>query len=159
MKFINVGKIVNTHGIKGELRILSKFRYKDKIFQKGMKLYIGKSKKEFIISTYRFHKIFDMVTFNGIDNINDVEYLKGEFVYINEDDLVLNEGEFLSENLIGFTVFIGDKNVGVVSSIIDTKANEVIKVNDILIPYVKDFINNIDKENKILYVNDIRGLM
>ena len=37
MKFINIGKIVNTHGIKGELRILSKFRYKDKVFKKGMK--------------------------------------------------------------------------------------------------------------------------
>ena len=34
MKFINIGKIVNTHGIKGELRILSDFKYKDKVFKK-----------------------------------------------------------------------------------------------------------------------------
>lgn len=159
MKFINIGKIVNTHGIKGELRILSKFRYKDKVFKNGMKLYIGKSKKEFTINTYRFHKIFDMVTFNGFNNINDVEYLKGEFVYINEDDLSLSSNEFLSENLIGFTVYIGDKNVGKVTNIIDTPANEVIKVDDILIPYVKDFIKKIDTDNKVLYINDIRGLM
>lgn len=159
MKFINIGKIVNTHGIKGELRILSKFRYKDKVFKKGMKLYVGKKKEEFIINTYRFHKIFDMVTFEGFNNINEVLYLKNEFVYVNEDDLNLSEDEFLSENLIGFTVMIGEKNVGVVTSIMDTPANEVIKVGNILIPYVKDFINKIDKENKILYVNDIRGLI
>ncbi len=159
MKFINIGKIVNTHGLKGELRILSKFKYKDRIFKKDMKLYIGKNKTEFTINTYRFHKIFDMVTFNGFNNINDVEYLKGEYVFINEDDLNLNEDEFLSEKLIGFKVFIGDKDVGTVTEIIDTGANEVIKVNNILIPYVKDFIKKIDKENKILYVNNIRGLI
>ena len=95
MKFINVGKIVNTHGIKGELRILSKFRYKDKVFKKGMNLYVGKKKEKFTINTYRFHKIFDMVTFNGFNNINDVLYLKNEFVYINEEDLVLDDDEFL----------------------------------------------------------------
>ena len=100
-----------------------------------------------------------MVTFEGFNNINEVLYLKNEFVYVNEDDLNLSEDEFLSENLIGFTVMIGEKNVGVVTSIMDTPANEVIKVGNILIPYVKDFINKIDKENKILYVNDIRGLI
>ena len=158
MKFINIGKIVNTHGIKGELRILSKFRYKDKVFKKGMNLDVGKKKEKFTINTYRFHKIFDMVTFNGFNNINDVLYLKNEFVYINEEDLNLDDDEFLSSNLIGFDVYIGKENVGKVTEIIDTPANEVIKVNNILVPYVKDFINKIDKENKILYVNDIRGL-
>ena len=45
MKFINIGKIVNTHGIKGELRILSDFKYKDKVFKKDFKFYIGKDKE------------------------------------------------------------------------------------------------------------------
>ena len=66
MKFINIGKIVNTHGIKGEVRMLSDFKYKDKVFKKGMKFYIGKDKKEYIVNTYRFHKIFDMFTFKYI---------------------------------------------------------------------------------------------
>ena len=52
MNYINVGKIVNTHGIKGELRILSKFRHKDKVFIKGNTLYIGKKKEKFIINSY-----------------------------------------------------------------------------------------------------------
>ena len=63
MKYINVGKLVNTHGLKGEVRILSDFRHKKNVFVKGMKLYIGKKKEEFTINTYRFHKIYDMVTF------------------------------------------------------------------------------------------------
>ena len=57
MELVRIGKIVNTHGIKGELRILSDFEFKDKVFKKGVKVYVGKKKKEFIINSYRFHKI------------------------------------------------------------------------------------------------------
>lgn len=160
MKFIKVGKIVNTHGIKGELRIISDFRYKDKVFVKNMKLYVGKNKKEFIINSYRFHKIYDMVTFIGFNNINDVEYLKGDFVFINEEDLKLDDGEILTEKLIDFDVFIGDNKVGKVTEILDTPANEVIRINkDILIPYVKEFIKEVDINNNTIYVNDIGGLI
>lgn len=159
MKFIRVGKIVNTHGIKGELRLLSDFKYKNRVFVKNMKIYIGKKKNEYIINSYRFHKIFDMITLKGYTNINDVEFLKGEYVFINESDLKLEEGEFLSENLIGYTMYIGNKEVGKISEVINTPANEVIKAGDILVPYVKDFINKIDEENKIIYINDIRGLI
>ena len=60
MELIKIGKIVNTHGIKGELRILSKFPYKEKIFIKNMKLYIDKKDIE-TINTYRKHKNFDIV--------------------------------------------------------------------------------------------------
>ena len=152
MKYINVGKLVNTHGLKGEVRILSNFRHKQNVFVKGMKLYIGKKKEEFIINTYRFHKIYDMVTFDGFNNINDVEYLKGLNVYINEDDLKL-DGEIYSGKLIDFNVIYENKEIGKVTEIIDTPANEVIRINDkILIPYIDEFIEKIDLENKILYV-------
>ena len=159
MKFINIGKLVNTHGIKGEVRILSDFRHKNKIFIKGMKLYIGKKHEEFIINTYRFHKIYDMVTFDGINNINDVEYLKGSQVYINEEDLKLDD-EIYSGKLINFSVYIGDKKIGNITEIIDTPANEVLRVDkDILIPYVDEFIKKIDINEKKVYVNDIGGLI
>lgn len=159
MKYIRIGKIVNTHGIKGELRILSDFRHKDKVFVKNFKFYIGKEKKEFVVNSYRFHKIFDMVTFKGFNNINEVEYLKGEYVFINENDLKLDNNEFFSGKLIGFNVIISDKEIGKVDEIINTPANEVIKCGKVLIPYVNEFINKIDEENKIIYINNVRGLL
>ena len=61
MKYVLIGKLVNTHGLKGEVRILSDFRYKDRVFIPNMKIYIGKEKKEETISTYRHHKIFEML--------------------------------------------------------------------------------------------------
>ena len=61
MKYVLIGKIVNTHGLKGEVRILSSFKYKDKVFKKDMCVYIGKDKICEKISGYRYHKIFDMI--------------------------------------------------------------------------------------------------
>ena len=157
MEFINIGKIVNTHGIKGELRILSDFRHKDKVFKKGMKFYVGKEKEEFIVNSYRFHKIFDMVTFEGFTNINEVLYLKGRQVYINKEDLVLDDGEVYIEDLIGYDVIIGEKTLGKVTGVMyNSKANDILKVGDILIPYVKDLIIKIE-DNKIYY-KEIGGL-
>ena len=82
---IIVGKYVNTHGIKGEIRILSDFSRKDLIFKPKFKLYINN--KEFIVKSYRKHKKYDMITFEGINSINDIEYLKGNNVYIKRDDI------------------------------------------------------------------------
>jgi len=159
MKYINVGKFVNTHGLKGEIRILSNFRHKNKVFIKNMKLYIGKNKEEFIIDSYRFHKIYDMVTFNGINNINDIEYLKGSQVFINEDDLKLDD-EIYSGKLIDFVVIYDNKEIGKITEIIDTPANEVLRVNDkILIPYVDEFIEKIDIDKKILYLKNVGGIL
>ena len=90
MELIKIGKIVNTHGIKGELRILSKFPYKEKIFIKNMKLYIDKKDIE-TINTYRKHKNFDMVTFTGYTNINEVLKYKGKNVYVNKEDITLSK--------------------------------------------------------------------
>ena len=156
MNYINVGKIVNTHGIKGELRILSKFRHKDKVFIKGNTLYVGKKKEKFIINSYRYHKIFDMVTFEGFTNINEVLKYKGDYVYINEDDLVL-EGEILSSKLIGYDCYIGEKYIGKIDEVLNEPASDVLRVGKILIPYVKEFIVKI--ENDTVYIKDIRGLM
>ena len=156
MKFIYIGKIVNTHGIKGELRILSDFKYKDKVFKKDFKFYIGKDKEEYIVNTYRHHKVFDMVTFDGYNDINEVLKLKGKNVYINNDDLDL-DGEIYIDNLIGFKVIVGDKEIGVVTDVMHMPANDIIKVGDILIPYVKEFIIKI--EDNTIYVKDVGGLL
>ena len=156
MKFINIGKIVNTHGIKGELRILSDFKYKEKVFKKDFKFYIGKDKEELIVNSYRHHKIFDMVTFNDLNDTNLVLKYKGKEVYINEEDLDL-DGEIYIDNLIGYKVVVGTKDIGVVTDVMHMKANDILRVNDILIPYVKEFILKI--EDNTIYVKDVGGLI
>lgn len=160
MQYLYIGKLVNTHGIKGEVRLISNFKHKSKVFVPGFKFYVGKEKKEFIIESYRKHKQFDMVVFKDNYDINLVEHLKGSFVNINKSDLILNKNEFLAVDLIGFNVIINDKLIGVIDNVIETPANEVLVLdNNVMIPYVKAFINNIDEKNKRVYVNDVKGLL
>ena len=160
MEYLYIGKYVNTHGIKGEIRILSNFRYKDKVFIKNMKFYLGKDKKEYIVESYRKHKNFDMVVFKDIHDINLIEGLKGSLVYINKDELKLDENTFLSFDLIGYSVIIKDKLIGIISDVIDTPANEVLVLdNNIMIPYVKTFIKDINSIKKEVIVEDVKGLI
>lgn len=160
MNYLYIGKLVNTHGIKGEVRLLSKFRYKDKVFVKGFKVYVGKDKEEFEIEKYRVHKNFDMLVFKDNYDINKVEYLKGSLVYINKDDLHLDDDTFLSNDLIGFNVIIDNKNIGIIKEVLDTPANEVLVLdNNVMIPYVKDFIDNINTNKKTITIKNIKGLI
>ena len=160
MDYIKIGKIVNTHGIKGEVRILSKFPYKDKVFVKDMNIYIDKKYKE-VISSYRKHKNFDMITLVGYDNINDVLKYKGLNVYVNKDDIRLDSNKYLDEDIIGSNVIYKGINVGVIKDIeiydkysllvILGKKEYLIPYNDNLIEKIlqDDYYSSSFKEYKI----------
>lgn len=164
MEYIYIGKIVNTHGIKGELRIISDFEYKDRVFKKGFNLYIGKDKIKEEINSYRHHKEFEMVTFIEYNNINQVlKYLK-EDVYILKEDLNLNEDEYLEKELIGFSVIENEEKVGEVIDITKTSpTNKIMEITykgkRVLLPYHKDFILKLDLQNKKIEVKLIEGMI
>ena len=155
MKYIFIGRIVNTHALKGEVRIVSNFEYKNKIFKENTLLYIGENKNKEIIETYRKHKQFDMVKFKGIDYINDVLKYKGSKIYIDESILNLKDDEILISELINMDVYNDNKYVGKITEYRSDNGNNMLRVNNKLIPYNKDFITKIDKENKSIYFHDI----
>ena len=163
MEYIKIGKIVNTHGIKGEIRLLSNFKYKEKVFVKDVDIYIGKEKIKETINSYRHHKQFEMITLKGITNINDVLKYKGKSVYINRSDLVLGDDEYLDEDLIGLDVIMNDKVVGKVSRIEKDRYQDKIVVNkgDIfyLVPYVCDIISSINLKEGTITLQYIKGLL
>ena len=163
-EYIYIGKIVNTHGIKGELRLLSNFKYKNKVFLQNRKIYIGEEKKEEMIKSYRHHKIFEMITLYGYDNINEVLKYINKGVFVKKSDLDLSDKEFLDEDLINLGIIFNNKEVGRVVAIrqINPK-NKVIEavINDkvTLIPYHEDFIKEIDLVNKTIEMNLIEGMI
>lgn len=163
MKYVRIGKIVNTHGIKGELRILSDFKYKDRIFKENFKLYIGKDKICEVINSYRHHKQFDMVVFNGYNNINEVLKYKGDYVFINSDDLILNDNEYLDSDLIGLKVVCNNLEVGLVKDIEYYSKNKpllYVENNNkhFYIPYNFDIIKSINLQKGEIAINYIKGL-
>lgn len=160
MEYIYLGKIVNTHGIKGEVRIISDFRYKSRVFVKGFAIYIGKKKDKEVIEHYRVHKNYDMIVMRGYTNINEVLQYKGEAVYIKKDDLRLERGEVLDEDLVGMKVFMNGEEKGKVSKVLREKQDRLVVINDrgkYYIPYVKGVVKEINLKEGIL-LEDISGL-
>ena len=164
MDYVLIGKIVNTHGIKGEIRIISDFEFKDKVFVPGFNIYIGKDKIKETITSYRHHKIYEMITMDGYKDINEViKYLK-ENVYILKKDLKLNDNEYLDKDLIDFKVYESDNLIGVVSNITyASETNKLLEVlnNDkkILIPFNNEFVININLQEKRIDVKLIKGMI
>lgn len=161
MKYICIGKIVNTHGIKGELRILSDFSHKEVVFQEKIPLYIGREKEEKKIISYRIHKQYDMVLFEGINTIDSALPFKGRWVYINRDDLKI-EG-ILEEDLIGLTAKSKEQILGTVTAIekgfLQDRLLILKETKKIRIPYVDAFIKNIDLEKGEIEIEKIEGLI
>ena len=161
MKYVLIGKLVNTHGLKGEVRILSDFKYKDRVFIPGMKIYIGKDKKCEEINSYRHHKIFEMITMDGYDNIDQVLKYKGDYVFVNKEDIKLSKNEYLDEDIIGLEVYVDNRLLGKVRKIENHNGNEILIVDgekNILIPYNFDIIESIDLGKKAMTVKNITGL-
>ena len=163
MEYIKIGKIVNTHGIKGEIRLLSNFKYKEKVFVKDVDIYIGKEKIKETINSYRHHKQFEMITLKGITNINDVLKYKGEIAYIKKDDLKLKGNEYLDEDLIGFNIIIDKRIVGTVVDIRkDTYQKQLVVNKDeniYLVPLVYGIIKDINLIEKNIELENVEGLI
>ena len=156
MEKILIGKYVSTHGIKGEIRIKSNFKYKEKVFIVGNEIYI--EDKKFIINSYRIHKEYDMITLAGINNINDILSLKGSLVYIDKSLLKLDKDEYLDSDLIGFKVYIDNNLKGTVQDISYlTKNKKLLIINNKLVPF--ELIKQIDLENKKIILEKVDGLL
>ena len=157
MNKIKVGKVANTHGIKGELRILTNFERPELVFKPGFKLYIDN--EEYVIKTYRKHKNFRMVTLNDFKNINEVLFLKHRSVFINREDLEDND---LALDLIDYKVYNNATLLGEVIEVIPNKMQTLLKVSDgneeFYVPYVEAFIQDINHEQKLISLHHWEGL-
>ena len=151
-----IGTLVNTHGIKGEVKIISNFKYKEEVFKKDNTIYIND--KKYTINTYRKHQKYDLITLKGYDNINDVLDLKGNKIYINKEEYTFSG--ILNEDLYGKKVYDKDKYIGTLKEIVDNKKQELLVIENngktFLVPYVNEFVKEIDEDIKL---DLIKGLI
>ena len=157
MELIYIGKIVNTHGLKGEMRIISDFKYKNDVFKINNELYVNNNK--YIINSYRKHKIFDMVTLSNINTIDDALELKGTNVYINKENYTFSG--YLDEELIGLDVYYNEIYKGKITDIYKTSTNDLFVIEGIkrhMVPNIDNFIDKVDLKNNKIYINYIKGL-
>ena len=169
MKFYNVGKIVNTHGIRGEVRVIPTTDFVDERFAKDAKLYLagkqGEEPLELTVESARPHKGSLLVKFAGYDNINDVEVFRNRELKVSEEDQQpLEDGSYYYHQIIGLTVKTVDgRELGTIKEILSPGANDVWVVqrpqkSDLLLPKIDDVIKNVDLEQGIVEVELIEGL-
>lgn len=151
---IKIGKYVSTHGIKGEIKLISDFSRKDLVFVKEFKIYIKEN--EYEIESYRKHKNYDMLKLVGINNINDIIDLRNSDVFIERNDI---KTTFIDEDLIGNDLII--KNLKYkIKKIVDNNGQKLIMTdNNKMIPYVDEFIDKYDEVSRVLYMNVPEGLL
>ena len=161
MKYYEVGKIINTHGIKGDLKIDS-YSNLDR-FKKGNYIYIGEEKERFEIFTNRTSKGFEYISLKGYLDINLVLKYKGKLVYIDETQLGdLEEDEYFYHDLIGLEVYNEDNLYrGIVVGIRELPQGDLLEVEKkdskiALIPFRKEFV--LDVNEKII-IHEIEGLI
>lgn len=153
MNKLYIGTIVSTHGIKGEIRIISNLdeQVKKKIFKVDNNLLIDDI--EYKIRSYRKHKNYDMVLLNDYNNINEVLFLIKKKVYINNSYLSLTPLEDFDVNYKEYKV----NNKGKVLSIDNTGSNyKIIRLlidkKEVLVPYNEHFIKKIDSNKKTVEI-------
>jgi 16S rRNA processing protein RimM len=167
-KYISIGKVLNFHGIKGEIKVG---------FTKGKNLLIESLKEVFIeedgivtkynISTVRFHKQFALIKLEEINSINDVEEIKGKELLIEKEiaEKLLTEDEFFISDLIDLNVFNkDDEQIGKVKDVGTNGASEILEITDSnnkihLIPFVRDLVPIVNLREKFIVINDIEGLI
>ncbi len=169
-KWFNVGKIVNTQGIKGEVRVISTTDFPEERYKKGnrLSLFLPNSQQpiELTVKSHRRHKNFDLLLFEGYENINEVEQFRNGLLKVPESQLSdLQEDEFYFHEIIGCLVFTKDGvEIGKVSEILTPGANDVWVVKgkngkEHLIPYIEDVVKKVDTKEKIILIHPIEGLL
>src|SRR5699024_2316898 len=162
-----VGKIINTHGLNGEVKVLQITDFAE-VFDVDKSVYaeLNGQITELVIDGYRLHKQYHLLRFKGFDSINDVEHLKGVELNIKEDQLPeLGEREFYYHDIIGCHVHAVDgEKIGKIESILSPGANDVWVVKnedrkEFLIPYIEDVVKEVDIDNKKVIIELMEGLL
>ncbi len=164
-----IGKIVNTQGIRGDVRImpqtddLTRFEKLKtvEIFRENDK----NSSRILTIGKVWYHKQFVVIKFKEIETMNDAEKIKDHLIKIDRKDAVpLEEDEFFITDLIGIKVITDEKEeLGTIKDVITTGANDVYiiktKGKDILIPAIKQCVLDVDMDERVMTIHLMKGLV
>ncbi|MBQ9327742.1 MAG: ribosome maturation factor RimM [Solobacterium sp.] len=169
MAYIEIGRAVNTHGLKGELKIESWSDFDEIRYQTGNTITLTNEEEyhSFTVRSYRPHKGYALVAFEELPDINAVEPYKGWIVCIDEKDRPdLPEGEYYFDQLIGLMVEDEDgRHIGQVIAVEETNgAQDNLRVerpgnSDALIPNIPEFVKHVDLEVKVITIHVIEGLL
>ena len=163
-QFLDTGKIVGTHGIRGEVRI-DPWCDSPEFLCAFKKLYLDERGETFIEVKSRPHKNITLTKINGVDTIEAAERYRGKVVYINREDITLDEGVNFVQDLIGLEVKDADsgKLYGKLTDVLRTGANDVYEITDgdgkkYLAPVIDEVVAEINVDDGYVLIRPMKGI-
>ena len=163
-QFLETGRIVGTHGVRGEMK-MEPWADSPQFLQKIGKLYWHGGQEEIPVQTLRVHKGYLLMTVEGIDTVELADLRRGEIVYLNRADVKLPAGQHFLDDLIGLAAIDGatGQAYGKLTQVFATGANDVYEIEGengkkYLFPAVKHMIKRIDTEAGIIELLPIAGI-
>lgn len=163
-KYLEVGKIVGTHGVKGELRVQPWCDSAEFLMQFST-LYLNAGETPVRVLSSRVHKKLLLMMLEGVDSVEKADLYRNQILYLNRDDVTLPAGQYFVQDLIGLDVFDADTFVyyGELTRVMRTGANDVYQITsqnhkNYLIPAVPEFIQEINLEKGKMMIRPIKGI-
>ena len=162
-KYLEAGKIVGTHALKGEVRVEVRCNTVEDFCALRTLYYDAGSEKIEVKS--RPHKNIAVTKISGVDNVSDADALRGRILYVDREDLTLEEGEYFISDLIGLKVKDADsgKEYGEIIHVFNTGANDIYTMRDnngkdVYIPVIDEIVISISPENGEILIRPMKGL-
>ena len=162
-EYLEAGKIVTTHGIRGEVKIMPYTDTPD-LLAEFDRLFIGRNKDEVIITRSRVLKNTVIAKIEGIDTPEAAEKLRNKILYMHRDDLELDEDTYFIQDLIGVEVRDADTDevYGTIADVMQTGANDVYVIKgekrEYLVPAIADVVVSTDIDSNIMTIRPLDGL-
>ena len=168
MEYVNVGKIVNTRGLKGQLKVISSSSFDEERFSSGSVLYIDFNKELIKVEVIKSSKDpkFIYVSFKNLEDINLVEKYKGcDLLYPVSELKELDEDNFYYKDLLDCDVYVKETYIGKVVNIEENNKITMLRIkcndrkSDLLVLFMEQFIKEVNVNEKKIYLNEVEGLL
>lgn len=163
-RYLDCGKIVSTHGIRGEVKVEPWCDSPDFLLD-FKTLYLGKEKRPVEVEKARTHGGMVLLKLKGLNNPEEAAALRGTVLYLDRDDVELEEGEYFIQDIIGLEVFDADsgERYGKLTDVTETGANQVYHIRFAdekirLIPAIPQVVISIDLEAEKVLIRPLPGL-
>lgn len=156
LPYIEAGEIVTTHGVRGEVKVLSWLDNPEMLCEFDRCRIDG---REYVMDTVRVQKTCNLVKLRGVDTMEDAQKLRGKTMELYRED-ISDELIFAAE-LVDVEVFADGASIGRIKEVLDYPGNSVYVVQgerEYLIPAVKEFILSTDLEKNQMQVKLLKGM-
>lgn len=162
-EFLEIGKFVGTHGVRGMVRI-QPWSDDGEFLTQFKKFYLDNGVTKIEMSKITPHGNVVIAAVKGVDSIEKAEKLREKVLYIKRDDAKLPDGRYFISEIIGAQVFDADSDalLGTLADVSPTGANDVWHIKrgetEYLVPAIPDVIVNVDIDNDVIKIRPLKGI-